>query len=528
MAASSYYSAVQKAYIAYYGRPADIGGLTYWADRLNAAGGNLSAIIQAFGTSAEAQDLYGDMSYAAAVNTIYNQIFGRDADTTGLNWYVQRLGNGTFTLVDVAQRIIDGATGSDATIVANKLVAAQSFTDAFDTTAEIVAYDGVNANEIARDWLNDVGATSASLTAAQADLSDAITQMIRTGIQGSEHDLTPGIDHLVGTNDNDTFNAFTTDPATGATASTLSLYDTIDGGRGDFDTLNIYSLQGANDVQHGSTTNVEVINFYGYDVEGVDGFEVWKDLSDAQLKLYVGQEILGEDWYTEGNDLANFMANYYENDGSDAVDISYAVDVLNDYLGEDYVWAGEDGFWGGQITSRQVELANEVRDQMAEVITDAFNSSLQTTYEFSLSQGIAWSEGFESYYIDGEGYGEEFISEASLNLALNAALAAANEYVNELQDGEDSAWMTMFNVIDDLNPLQLYADQGGDYGIDASKFIGATEINLVGNWADIEHITTAAVKISDVFVGEDGPFDNNNYGIIYLMTTYLQVSLLPT
>jgi len=207
------------------------------------------------------------------------------------------------------------------------------------------------------------------------------------------------------------------------------------------------------------------------------------------------------------------MANYYENDGSDAVDISYAVDVLNDYLGEDYVWAGEDGFWGGQITSRQVELANEVRDQMAEVITDAFNSSLQTTYEFSLSQGIAWSEGFESYYIDGEGYGEEFISEASLNLALNAALAAANEYVNELQDGEDSAWMTMFNVIDDLNPLQLYADQGGDYGIDASKFIGATEINLVGNWADIEHITTAAVKISDVFVGEDGPFDNNNYGI---------------
>ena len=50
MAAANYYSAVQKAYIAFYGRPADKVGLEYWAGQLDTANGNLSTIINAFGT----------------------------------------------------------------------------------------------------------------------------------------------------------------------------------------------------------------------------------------------------------------------------------------------------------------------------------------------------------------------------------------------------------------------------------------------------------------------------------------------
>jgi hypothetical protein len=76
MAASSYYSTVQKAYIAYYGRPADTAGLTYWATRIDAAGGNISSIIQAFGNSAEATALYGSLPTGAAVNALYLQLFG--------------------------------------------------------------------------------------------------------------------------------------------------------------------------------------------------------------------------------------------------------------------------------------------------------------------------------------------------------------------------------------------------------------------------------------------------------------------
>ncbi len=38
---------VQKIYIAYYGRPADPLGLDYWASALDAASGDLTAIINA-------------------------------------------------------------------------------------------------------------------------------------------------------------------------------------------------------------------------------------------------------------------------------------------------------------------------------------------------------------------------------------------------------------------------------------------------------------------------------------------------
>ena len=135
MAAADYYSAVQKAYISFYGRPADKVGLEYWAGQLNTANGNLSTIINAFGTSTEASTLFGSKPELQAVESLYQKLFGRSADQTGLVYYGTELAAGRMTLVDIAQRISDGATGDDATILANKLTVAQSFTDAMDTAA---------------------------------------------------------------------------------------------------------------------------------------------------------------------------------------------------------------------------------------------------------------------------------------------------------------------------------------------------------------------------------------------------------
>jgi uncharacterized repeat protein (TIGR02543 family) len=75
---------VQKAYVAYYGRPADPSGLDYWAVRMDAEGGSLNAIIQAFGTSAEFNRRYGGMTNTQLVTKIYQQTLGRDPDPTGL------------------------------------------------------------------------------------------------------------------------------------------------------------------------------------------------------------------------------------------------------------------------------------------------------------------------------------------------------------------------------------------------------------------------------------------------------------
>lgn len=73
--------------------------------------------------------------------------------------------------------------------------------------------------------------------------------------------LTAGVDSVVGTSNDDVFNAFSVNASTGVTATTLSAFDTIDGGAGT-DTLNIYSTTGANEVQEGTVRNVEIINIF--------------------------------------------------------------------------------------------------------------------------------------------------------------------------------------------------------------------------------------------------------------------------
>ena len=68
---------VQRAYIAYYGRPADPGGLNYWAARMDAAGGSIDAIIDAFGNSNEFTQRYDGLSYPVLVTNIYRQGLAR-------------------------------------------------------------------------------------------------------------------------------------------------------------------------------------------------------------------------------------------------------------------------------------------------------------------------------------------------------------------------------------------------------------------------------------------------------------------
>ena len=55
---------VQKAYVAYYGRPADPAGQTYWAQRMDSEGQSLDAIIGAFGNSDEFNRRYGGLTRA--------------------------------------------------------------------------------------------------------------------------------------------------------------------------------------------------------------------------------------------------------------------------------------------------------------------------------------------------------------------------------------------------------------------------------------------------------------------------------
>ena len=261
MAAADYFSVVQKAYIAFYGRPADTVGLDYWSKELDAAGGDLSKIIQDFGNSDEAKELYGDLSFADAVEALYEQIFGRPADFSGLTFYVSKLTSGEYSLVDVAMRIIDGATGTDVDIVNNRIEAAQAFTDAIDTTPELLGYQGETAADIARDWLSAVGASNASLAAALASLNQVLAEIAALGNNpGQTFTLTTGVNTFNGTAGADTFNALPFDSAS-QPGSTLSIGDQLDGGDG-VDTLNIFTTDSHNKEfpDFASVKNIEIVN----------------------------------------------------------------------------------------------------------------------------------------------------------------------------------------------------------------------------------------------------------------------------
>lgn len=155
---------VQKAYVAYYGRPADPSGQGYWAARMDAEGQSLNAIIGAFGSSAEFNGRYGGLGYAELVTRIYQQALGRDPDVTGLTYYVGELQAGRRTLQSITLDVMNGATTApDSMVVANKLnVAAYYTTKVAAGCTYGTEQDGVNALR----GVTDLFATTTSAKAA--------------------------------------------------------------------------------------------------------------------------------------------------------------------------------------------------------------------------------------------------------------------------------------------------------------------------------------------------------------------------
>jgi hypothetical protein len=130
---------LQQMYVAYYGRPGDPGGVNYWAGRMALVGGNwIPDLVNAFGTSAEYTERFGDLTDEALIGNLYQQLFNRSAEPVGLGFYVDLL-NGTdqsglnptrrqSTLAQIALDIANGAAGSDVLTLANKLDVATAFT----------------------------------------------------------------------------------------------------------------------------------------------------------------------------------------------------------------------------------------------------------------------------------------------------------------------------------------------------------------------------------------------------------------
>src|SRR5687768_4380903 len=104
--------AVQKLYVAYFGRPADPGGLQYWTNALANNPNALGEMSRQFGLSKEYRDTYAGLNNRALVNEVYENLFGRPAETGGLNYWTDLMDRGVITIDAVVNDVSKAAAGN--------------------------------------------------------------------------------------------------------------------------------------------------------------------------------------------------------------------------------------------------------------------------------------------------------------------------------------------------------------------------------------------------------------------------------
>lgn len=181
MSASTYLNQVQQLYIAYFGRPADLIGQHYWAQVIDNAGGDISAVISGFSASSESVALYGNSSTTQQISAIYQNVFGRAPEPAGLAYWVALVDSGKVSQAQAAWNIQQAAGPGDASVVNNKLIAANAFTANLDTTTEIAGYTGATAAAAARAYLNKVDATYQSIADVATTSAAAVAEATGTG-----------------------------------------------------------------------------------------------------------------------------------------------------------------------------------------------------------------------------------------------------------------------------------------------------------------------------------------------------------
>ncbi len=229
---------IQGVYVALFGRPADPTGLAYF-NSVTKNGADLSGIGDLASTQ-EYKDRFAGQNNTQIVNSIYQSLFGRDAEATGLNFFVDALNKGTLNVKNIAIAILDGAQGNDKTISANKVAAADLYTKALDTPTEIGSYTGNSAAAQGRAFL--AGVTTTVPTAASVDTS--VAAMVSAGNAGNT--ITAGgaivdLNTTAGINDTTTSTVKTTTDKNDTINAGVNYDPTtskIDGGFGT-DTLNV-------------------------------------------------------------------------------------------------------------------------------------------------------------------------------------------------------------------------------------------------------------------------------------------------
>lgn len=151
--ATSTETEVQKLYVAYFSRPADVAGLAYWTKVLAADPNGFQTISANFAASAEYKATYAGQDNRAVVSTVYEHLFGRPAETDGVNYWAKMLDNKVITIDNVVTQIAAGAQGNDLLAYNGKVAVSTVFTEHLDLPTEQAAYAKPAGMKVASDYI---------------------------------------------------------------------------------------------------------------------------------------------------------------------------------------------------------------------------------------------------------------------------------------------------------------------------------------------------------------------------------------
>lgn len=186
---------IQQLYIGYLGRAADQDGLDYWVNNVTNHGWTIDQVALSFADQPEYAAIYGaDPDRTQLVSLTYNQLFERDFDLLGLEYWVNGAGASVPDNL-LVKTFLEAASAADRLVVANKTQVANYYTAEKGSAAE---YE----HDAAHDSIDDVDGTQASVDAAIAAIDAGEVKAPGTNF-AIQHDMVGAADamHLTGDQD---------------------------------------------------------------------------------------------------------------------------------------------------------------------------------------------------------------------------------------------------------------------------------------------------------------------------------------
>lgn len=293
---------ITQLYVGYYNRAPDPEGLQYWLGRL-AAGVSLADIADSFAASPEAISNYPYLAFPdvvgpdAFLRQIYLNLFNREIDEDGLEYYTDKLESGATTpgqiIAEIQANANTNPNNDDGQVLANKVEVGLAWAQTAASTPGFVYNPDGATGSSAESILDNVTADDATVTAALEEVEQFFGDIEN---EGDSFTLTAALgENVVGTVDNDTISAVAQPSADGP--STLNVGDQVDGAAG-FDTLNL--ITNVDGVPTGaSIEGIERVNLtlgsavtkvssadYGSDVE-----QLWLTGAGNGLDATVGKDV---------------------------------------------------------------------------------------------------------------------------------------------------------------------------------------------------------------------------------------------